>query len=473
MSAPFTQRLKAGLAGFAKGYGSIGLQPGGTAPPYLAGGTANWPASWRASAGYGMGTDHENQVPKEKISTLSALQRSIALYEDLASAEPPQLVRALPSGGFEVITNTDLSNTLKLWSYSSISYVVRDVLVAGNACIEVQRNERGGVSGLRPIPIRLVSFMLDDENRMYAKISADHNSGISEKTLEPGEFVPLMYRPSSNPFVGVSPLDQLRNGLSFGFRLLTAGLSTAANIASPGTYLRADGILSESVVARLRSQLDTMLSNKAEGGGFGRTIVLEEGLTLDQVKPLSMLDSQVDKLLQFSIEECSRTFGVPLILLGSSVGVGQSTAAEEAVRSFVALTLQPFSARLSDALAQVLIPREDRLQGVSIRWDFESLMIPKGREAAETLTLLVTRGVMTPDEARNRLGLPDTPGGDQIMLPLSSAPAALWGTQEREAEVPVQKDGEEPETRQTQVIIGNGIGSSLIDATSYFSGLKR
>jgi hypothetical protein len=91
-------------------------------------------------------------------------------------------------------------------------------------------------------------------------------------------------------------------------------------------------------------------------------------------------------------------------------------SASEATRSLYSLSLDSFTKRLADAIAQKLLSRNDRAGGAGVALNNELIM--PGKELSDFLGGLVSQGIITPNEARNGwLGLVDRPDGNALRTP--------------------------------------------------------
>jgi HK97 family phage portal protein len=163
---------------------------------------------------------------------------------------------------------------------------------------------------------------------------------------------------------------------------------------------------------------------------------LSNGLTTsDSHQNISQKDADLIEALRFSVEEASRIYGVPPSMLGYSQHTSFATAQEER-RAFMSATLRPLQLRVADAFNQALLTEQERLDGLSV--EFDSTDFGAGRELAETISSLVNSGVLTLNEARNKLSLVDVPGGDTPRVPANVMPQDSWQTYFNQTQQPKQ-----------------------------------
>jgi HK97 family phage portal protein len=140
---------------------------------------------------------------------------------------------------------------------------------------------------------------------------------------------------------------------------------------------------------------------------------------------ISQKDSDLIEALRFSVEEASRIYGVPPSMLGYSQHTSFATASEER-RAFLSSTLRPLLMRVADAFNAALLSDAERMAGISV--EFDSSDFGAGREMAETISSLVNSGILSLNEARNKLSLIDVPGGDVPRVPSNTMPQSSWQT---------------------------------------------
>jgi hypothetical protein len=92
--------------------------------------------------------------------------------------------------------------------------------------------------------------------------------------------------------------------------------------------------------------------------------------------------------------------------------------------------------RVADALNTALLTESERLAGLSV--EFDSSDFGAGRELAETISSLVNSGVLTLNEARNKLSLVDVPGGDIPRTPANVMPMDSWATYFNQNKAPAE-----------------------------------
>ncbi|MBU3145733.1 phage portal protein [Clostridium sp. CF012] len=146
----------------------------------------------------------------------------------------------------------------------------------------------------------------------------------------------------------------------------------------------------------------------------GKIFTLPAGFTA-QPLDLKLTDMQFAELRRLSKEEIATSMQVPL----SKLGILRETAISEEQDN-----IKLWSDNLSVIITQIekemdykLLTREERAKGYRIRFNIDILLRLDAKAQADVLTMYVNKGVLTANEAREKLGVPRTQYGDEIFMP--------------------------------------------------------
>jgi HK97 family phage portal protein len=384
---------------------------------YIAGGSSPIPSSE-----WSMCTTADASVGE--LLTLPAVARGIAVYADSVGSLPRRVVRRVSGGGVEIDDASDAARVLASVSYFDLDAFSASAIAYGNGYALIERNARGGADALAWVLSQRVTPQLDQQGRLWYRIAPDASLGERERTVSAADMLHVKFRGTvaSNRFLGVSPLAACASSLAGLLRAQQYQAELLLNVKTPMTVLTTPGKLGAELQARLRTEW-----NQAFGrGNRGNAAVMEGGLKVEMLNAASAVDAQLDKQSEFGIAEVSRALGVPLSLLSQPGSVAYSQAVEE-TRSFAALSLQPFCARMADEFAAKLLTPAQRMQGFTIEFDLTRLLVSPG-EVADRMSKLANGGLLTPNECRNQLGHPDIVGGDQLRVPVNTQRLSLWLT---------------------------------------------
>lgn len=190
-----------------------------------------------------------------------------------------------------------------------------------------------------------------------------------------------------------------------------------ANGGRPGGVLTLDQFLKPEQ----RDQVRALYQGMSEGAANANKIwVLEGGMkyqaldfTADQMQMLATRAHQ--------LSEVSRFFGVPGILIGAGDNTSSAWPAsfEQQMLMFLTHTIQPYLDEWEDAIRYSLIPRGS---DINVDHDTSPLVKMDSQAKANYLSRTVQNGLMTRNEARRVLNLPDMDGGDELTIQTNLTP---------------------------------------------------
>jgi HK97 family phage portal protein len=362
---------------------------------------------------------------------LAAVRRCCAILADGVASTSVSLLKTLSMGGKVSEVNHAAARALRLLSYTDTELMLTDALFGGNGFLRIDRS--AGSLRLVATPAHLVTVAVDQSGKPWYQVAANTVLNTKQMTLPASDMVHLRYRVDpANPLVGLSPLRAATGSHAALTDVYLLHARLAKNQSAPGLILSTEKDMTKEQVTRLRELWDQQSGGYKSGG----TVILSNGLTTsDSHQNISQKDADLIEALRFSVEEASRIYGVPPSMLGYSQHTSFATAQEER-RAFMSATLRPLQLRVADAFNQALLTEQERLDGLSV--EFDSTDFGAGRELAETISSLVNSGVLTLNEARNKLSLVDVPGGDTPRVPANVMPQDSWQTYFNQTQQPKQ-----------------------------------
>jgi HK97 family phage portal protein len=311
--------------------------------------------------------------------------------------------------------------------------MVRDLYLEGNAYALALRNSRYEIDELHPMRASLSYPQVAMDGSIFYSLGG--NTIIENRLGE--EFLPyvpardvLHIKLHSNqqvqyhPLVGVSPLLSAAIDIAASDAVKAQQLAFFTNQARPSFVLTTDLLLDKDQVDAARDRWN----DHAAGLNAGGTVILTGGL---KPMPISMRsrDAQIAELLKMSDQDIALVFRVPFALLG--ITGSPAGSAEAMIREWVAGGLGFCLNHVEEAFGQAF-----ELKGQPdeyVEFDTEALLRSAFKDRIAALKEGVTGGIFSPNEARNKEGLPDVKDGDsprvqQQMVPLEFATAAAAGT---------------------------------------------
>lgn len=150
------------------------------------------------------------------------------------------------------------------------------------------------------------------------------------------------------------------------------------------------------------------------GDNAGGTAVLWDEMTYRPIS-ISPNDAQYIETKKMNASDICAVYGVPLNMLGQSDKTATYASAEQFQIDFVRHTIRPLAVRLEQVINKALFsgPKD---KGTFCELDLDGLLRGDSRTQAEYLHTLTDGGIMTRNEARRMLNLPERPEADQLTV---------------------------------------------------------
>lgn len=283
--------------------------------------------------------------------------------------------------------------------------VVSDAYLFGRAFVAIHRDRSGRVEALEPLdPMKIRDAELPDGRPSYM------DTDTKEVYLEEEVLVVKAFRGRSAIETNRRTIGLMRaaEGYASGF------FSSGGNVSG---ILSTDHTLSDEQFERLRASWH---SRNHGPNGAHRTAILENGVKFDRVGA-NPEAAQLNAARKFQAEQIALAMGVPPALLGLDTGVTYSNT-EEQGKHFATFTIGPLVRRIEQEVQLKLIP-ENEANRTEIRFQMSTLLRPNVKDAGEYYSRLLAAGVVSINEARERLeNLNPIDGGDTHFVAVNLAP---------------------------------------------------
>ena len=294
---------------------------------------------------------------------------------------------------------------------------ISDCLLYGNSFAFINRNPAGTPVGLERLRPDLVYMLRDASNQPFYQYwtgKADESASpeIKQRKFRPYDILHVV-GPSADGLLGEAPIHRMRDLIGMELELQEFTSRFFANNCRPAGVLSMPGRLSAEGANRLREAFARVHSGAQ---GAGKVAILEEGLKYDAIST-NAKDSDLDSMKKFCRQQIAAAFNVPSHRVGDNDGVSYSSA-EQANAVFVQSTLAGWAARLEQEVNRKLLKRGD---DVMTRISFDDLLRGDMSTRFSAYAVAVTNGILTPNEIREREGLPAVEGGESIRLPLNTS----------------------------------------------------
>lgn len=300
-------------------------------------------------------------------------------------------------------------NRYQTWYQFVESWMISKIL-HGNTYVLKVRDNRDVVVALYVLDPASVQTLVAPGAAIFYKLNADNLSTVGEAITVPAREIIHDRMPHEyHPLVGVPPVSAACLSGALGIELQKQAATFFKNGARPSGFLSAPGSIGKETAERLKSQWDTRYS----GENVGKVAVLGDGLKFESIA-MKAIDAQLVETLRLSAEMVCIAFGMPLF----KVGLGQlpgnanvSTLNTIYFQDCLHTLIEAFESCLDDGLSLPANYGVELVVDNLLRMDAQSQM--------SVLKEAVGAKIMKPNEARRRLNLPKTGGGD-----------SLWGQQQ-------------------------------------------
>lgn len=348
------------------------------------------------------------RVTEETCLTLVPVYRAVTMISN-DIGRLPLSVGVVGGRGIEAIESTAsdllmLDANRYMGGFELRRTMTLQALRYGNAFAQIVRDGRGDLIELVPL--------LPTDVQMHVR------QGVV--TYEHAEIGPMQVEqvlhlraPGKDGLWGESPIRQSREALGTIRAMEKTAGTLYKNAGVPKLAFVHPGALSAQAQQSIaQSYLDK------HGGSInaGRPLVLGEGMRIEKINQ-TLEDAMFQASRDFSIQEVSRLFGVPVIYLAEH---SRSTFASitELARAYWDGCLAHWTAAWSDEIRRKMLA-----PGQRVVWDTRDMLKGSLLEQVQALRSAVEVGLMTANEARERLGLNPLAGLDEPLRPQNTMQA--------------------------------------------------
>lgn len=375
-------------------------------------------------------------VSPEVALNFIAVYQCVRVLSNTFAMLPLKLYRRLADGGKEEAVDHPLYRTFHLLPNPDMtSYVWRkramqDLATWGNHFSEITRDPLGGAS-LWPIrPDRIEVKWGANGRKTYTYLSPV----TGRKELKPGT-VFHMQGQTSDGLVGSSPISELRRTLRHARSSEDYGRSVFDNGARPAVVLSHPATLSDPAIKRLGAQMDELRGSR----NAGKTVVLEEGLTVTEVG----FPPEDAQFLQTSLALHRLIYGAYGVPPHKVADLERATFSniEHQSLEFIQDGIMPWLVNAEmEFTVQIIDPSDD----VFAEFLVDGYLRGDAKSRAEAYAIRWQHGTLNPNEWRRKENENPIEGGDTYYVPVNYQPAvaAALPTPEDEPTLTVVKSAE-------------------------------
>lgn len=222
--------------------------------------------------------------------------------------------------------------------------------------------------------------------------------------------------PSWSTYCGLEFLELARQALGLSMAIEEGQARLQANGARPSGLLTIDQTLKEEQYEKLRDWLD---KEHTSSRNDGRPMILDRGAKFTTMA-LSNLDAQVLEQRGFAVEEVCRFMRVLPIMVGHSNKAQTYASSEQQFLAHAMYTIGPWARRLEQSADARLLTAQERAAGYYTNLDEKAMLRMSARDQAEVLKGYCAAGIMTRNEARERIELNPIDGLDEPLTAVNT-----------------------------------------------------
>jgi len=284
-------------------------------------------------------------------------------------------------------------------------------LRSGNTYVLKERDARNVVVALYVLnPHRVTPLKAPDQSVFY-ELNRDELAGIPEQA--PRIVVPateIMHDRMNclfdEPLVGIPPLFCTAAPAARGLSISQFSAQFFTNAARPSGVLSAAGNISPEQADRVKS----IWQQEFTGNNSGNVAILSGGLKWDPLQQ-NAVDSQLIEQLKHTDETICTAFGIPAFMVGVKDPPNYNNAE--------LLDLQYYKQALQSLIEHIELLLSEGLglvdAGYRAEFDLTGLFRMDSQTQITVLAEAVSKGILSPNEARRVLGYPDATGGESPM----------------------------------------------------------
>ena len=342
---------------------------------------------------------------------------AIKVRQDAVARLPLRVMRRLPAtrqrmddlsaraGGEPVGSDHPLQRLLDspnpFWSRSDLWRATETYLsLWGSAFWGLERDEHGSIVEIWPLRPDKMRPIPDPQR--YIRGFVYLGTGSELVPYLPEDVVWMRYFNPLDEYAGLSPIAPLRQSADMGMDALRANRKLLQNDSTPGLIIELEGVPTDEEVSEFYARWESRFQGVDK---TRRPALLSPGMKASNLG-FSPRDMEYIESLRWSLEDVTRVFGVPKVMIGDLENTTFSNFST-ARRLFWEDTIAAQLAFYKESLQQHLLPHfaDDSL---TVEFDLSGVEALKESEEnkAKRRRIYVQAGIMTVDEVRREMNLP-------------------------------------------------------------------
>lgn len=303
---------------------------------------------------------------------------------------------------------------LEFWRAMMLNHDLR-----GNAYARIDRDARTGEAvAMWPMPADQVEpVVMDDGSMVYSyRIGSDVAVFAAENVLH--------LKGLGNGTVGLAKLEFMRATTDEAAKAQSSASRIFGSGGKPTGVLMIDHVLKPEQRQALQARFGEMAS-----GNIGRLYVLEANMKYQQLS-LSPEDQELLDTRRFTIEEISRWFDVPPVLVHHSNVTTWGTGVEQIIDGFYKFSIRPLLVSIEQAVRKRVMTPAQRAR-MTVEFSLDALLRGSAKDRYDLYAKAVQNGLKTRNEVRQLENDPpdSSPGADLLTAQSNLLPLGMLGAQ--------------------------------------------
>lgn len=295
-------------------------------------------------------------------------------------------------------------------------------------------------------------------------VAFDYGHSTNYRRFELSELIVFAMPNLTDEVLGYSPLRAIWESVNLASKIDATQAAMLDNNARPDLIVspKGDGYMGEHEKARYEARFNQKFSRAGSGG----VLFLDEDAN---VMPLnfSPKDLSVLQFKQVSKIDIANAFGVPMAMLETSAVNRANLEGSRMQHALNAIT--PRIKRLEARLNKFLVSQYDDSGRLFLAFDDPS---PENRQEKQAeLTGYVGANIITKNEARYELGLPEHPDGNNLVEPMPGLDMPKTGDDDKPEAEPEAPEADKPENVPTTALNGGQIQNLVAIVQQVTEGL--
>lgn len=187
------------------------------------------------------------------------------------------------------------------------------------------------------------------------------------------------------------------------------------NGAKPSGLFRTEQVIPDSkfkeIAARLKEAWTNMLNSQpSDLSKPGQSMLLDQGMMYESIKPLTLQDVDARELKKQTMARIAGLFGVPPAMI--NVGESKYNNTQTMLDEFYKSTMMPFITNIEQKLKTSLFGGYPNLY---VQFQTQDFLKGAPLDQMNYVVAGVKNGILTPNEARDYLGLDSVDDGDSLL----------------------------------------------------------